>query len=409
MKHSLYAAIAGLVIILTACDKKETTPQPTPVTNDPMTPVEILAEGKGFKKLFGYIEPNTLLFEGSISKIEGLDLSIRNSNSLYYAFKLTNIGQQGETYGIMRGAVNPLNASVISNTSSFPYIRSNNAGNERFSFAPYSGQLVYSYYISTGFGATFNATGDINETSPERGEGPRIGKYPHFIFAPKGSPNGSNWYTYGYTKSDGTSIGFTYAPTVFDNYHKGIFEVIPNSDFGVLAVFRADSVVTLLQTLSTPLVKPTRLSRVKVSGTIPLDNFGGTFIKNNENSDNFTFGCYTRTQGGPIQVWTFKYDHSTKTTSKVIDGMQLPASVTSLTVADLDADGYLYYFAGNAVSKVTSSVILTVGSPNLLQRGNADVLKWYNGKVYLLASNYANSSSGTTVQGRRQMDILMQE
>ena len=162
-------------------------------------------------------------------------------------------------------------------------------------------------------------------------------------------------------------------------------------------LYSNDSINLYLNNLATPAVKFTAIAKVPL--TVPMTSNGGSsIIKNNATDDNFSFACI---EGSA--VWSFKYNNQTKTITKVFDGATIPANITSM---DIDENGNLYYIIGNSVYTQNAASGAATVAENLLSSGSLSVIKYYNGKIFLLAERFKNSDE---TQGRRQFDILIQQ
>ena len=87
----------------------------------------------------------------------------------------------------------------------------------------------------------------------------------------------------------------------------------------------------------------------------------------------------------------------------MLDGASLPAGAKSL---DLDENGNLYFIVDNSVFKQRTPTGAVTVAQNVLSNGNLSLLRYYNGKIFLLAERFKNAD-GT--QGRRQLEVLVQE
>jgi hypothetical protein len=125
---------------------------------------------------------------------------------------------------------------------------------------------------------------------------------------------------------------------------------------------------------------------------------GYSIVKNNANDNNFSFAYIANNA-----IWTFTFNNLTKTLSKVIDGAILPTGAKSV---DIDENGNFYYFISNSIFKNDSQKGVLTIAQDLLSNGSVSLIKYYQGKVFVLAERFKNAN-GT--QARRQIDVLIQE
>lgn len=404
--------VAGCTIgFLAACTKSDPIAEtPQAAADHSLDSVQLLATGKGFKKVYGFVETNSLYFPGTMNEIHGIDLTVEGADKVNFAFSEQNGSQQGVVKTIYKVTANHVTRSVVSPPKAFSYSTPSGSswGDLGFSYAPYSNKLAFSYYSYAGPGFV---TGDIQETSGQSllTTDRRIAKTGHTVYqivggAGSNSGTPTNNFSYAYldgagqfkqfSSSDGTFTGIQFQLRS-SNQYRGVFEPILATNEGVVILFSKDSVNVYLNNLSTPAVKFKSVGKVTLSNKMSLT--GGSLVKNNATDDDFSFACVESSL-----VWTFKYSNKSKSITKVLDGVTLPTGAKSL---DIDENGYLYYLVGNSLYKQNGQNG-TVLVQNLLTNGELSVLKYYNGKIYLLAERYKNSD-GT--QGRRQLDLLVQE
>ncbi len=417
MKNTLLKrALVSLVLIslILSCTKTEETPEPNPSTVDhSMDSVELLVSGKGFNKVYGYIEPiGAPYYPGTLNEIHGLDLTVYGTDPVvHFAYKVSGGSQQGVVEGVMRGSAYFSTNTILWGPEAFTYTQPSGSSWQPlgFSFAPFSNTLCFMYYDYSGPGYV---SGDLNESSGQSllTSDRRIAKTGHSVYSitgamGAGSATPTNGFSYAYydangqfnqlSSSDGTWTGiqFQLRPS---SLYRGVFEPILSTNEGIVVLYSNDSINLYLNNLATPAVKFTAIG--KVSLTVPMSLSGTSIIKNNATNDNFSFACVEGTT-----AWTFKYDNQTKTVTKVFDGATLPANVTSM---DIDENGNLYYVVGNSVFTQNFTTGAATVAENVLNSGTVSLLKYYNGKIFLLAERFVNSD-GT--QGRRQLDILIQQ
>jgi hypothetical protein len=414
MKNTaIKTALATLIVssLVVSCKKKDVAPEPEPVAIDhSLDSVELLATGKGFKKVYGYIEPNTAYYPGTLNEIHGIALSVEGTDKVNFAFSQSSGSQQGTTKGVQRGSANYATKSVITAPVGFTYTTPTGSSWQElgFMYAPYSNKLGYMYYDYSGPGYV---TGDVTETSGQSllTSDRRIAKTGHSVYSIVGSQGAgsgteTNGFTYAYydasnafkqlSSSDGTFTGIQF-PLRASNLYKGIFEPIIATNEGIVILYSKDSINVYLNNLTTPAVKFTLITKIAL--TTPMALAGYSIVKNNANDNDFSFACVEGTK-----VWSFKYNNTNKTVTKVLDGATLPAGIKN---PDIDENGNLYYISANLVGKVSTTGNTTIAQ-DVLTNGTLAVLKHYNGKLFLLAERFKNND-GT--QGRRQLDVLVQE
>lgn len=414
MKNTaIKTALATLVVssIVVSCKKKDVSPEPTPVAVDhSLDSVNMLASGKGFKKVYGYIEPSTAYYPGTLNEIHALALSVERTDKVNFAFSQSSGSQQGSNISVLRGTANYATQNVITAPVGFTYTKPSGSSWQElgFMYAPYSNKLAFMYYDYSGPGYV---SGDVTESSGQSllTNDRRIAKTGHSVYSIVGSQGAgsatqTNGFTYGYydasntfkqlSSSDGTFTGIQF-PLRASSLYKGIFEPILATNEGIVILYSKDSINVYLNNLTTPAVKFTLITKIAL--TTPMELAGYSIIKNNANDNDFSFACVEGTK-----VWSFKYNNLAKTVTKVLDGATLPATITS---PDIDENGNLYYISTNSIYKVSATGNTTVAQ-DVLTNGTLSVLKYYSGKLFLLAERFKNTD-GT--QGRRQLDVLMQE
>jgi len=408
----LASMLSGLLLSCTKTGETE-DPNQQPVDHS-MDSVEMLISGKGFNKVYGYIEPaGTPYFPGTLNEIHALDLSVYGTDPVvHFAFKLSGGSQQGIVESVMRGSVYYSTNEVLVKPESFAYSQPTGSSWQSlgFSFAPFTNTLCFMYYDYSGPGYV---SGDIDEMSGQSllTFDRRIAKTGHSVYSVTGAMGASsstptNGFTYAYydangqfnqlSSSDGTFTGIQFQLRPSSQY-KGIFEPILSTNEGIVVLYSNDSINLYLNNLATPAVKFTAIAKVPLTAPM-IYNGDLSIIKNNATDDNFSFACI---EGSSF--WSFKYNNQTKTVTKVFDGATLPANITSM---DIDENGNLYYIIGNSVYTQNITTGATTVAENLLDTGKLSVLKYYNGKIFLLAERFKNSDE---TQGRRQFDILVQQ
>jgi hypothetical protein len=407
------ARLLLVAVIFYSCKKETTTPEPSPVAVDhSQDSVNLVAAGKGFKKVFGYLEPRGVLyFPGTINEIHGLDLTVEGNDKVNFAFYKSNGSQQGDVKTVFRATANIMTQSVVAAPVSFTFTKPSGSSWQElgYQYAPYSNKLAYMYYSYSGPGYV---SGDITESTGQSilTTDRRIGKSGHSIYhivggQGAGSAVSTNNFTYGYYNSAGNFVQFSSSDGTFtgiqfglrpSSLYRGLFEPIPATNEGIVVLYNADSVNVYLNNLAIPAVKFTRVGKVVL--TTKMTMTGNTIIKNNANDADFSFACI---EGST--VWTFLFNTSTKTITKVLDGATLP---TGAKFIDLDENGNLYYVVNNSIFKHSLSAGSSSLAQDVLSNGTISALKYYNGKVFVLAERFKNADGS---QGRRQLDVLMQE
>ena len=310
-----------IIGLFAACSKTATeTPLPAEVVDHSIDSVQLVASGKGFKKVYGYVESNLLYFPGTMNEIHGLDLTVEGSDKVNFAFVGSVGSQQGIVKTVKRGTANYVTNSIVTSPKIFAYTSpSGSSWTELgFSFAPYSNKLGYMYYSYSGPGYV---TGDIQELSGQSllTADRRIAKTGHSVYnivGGAGSSSGTltNNFTYAYfdgsgqfrqlSSSDGTFTGIQFQLRTSSQY-RGMFEPILSTNEGVVILYSKDSVNVYLNNLTTPAVKFKQISRILLTTKMALS--GSSILKNNANDDDFSFAC---NEG--LIVWTFKYNSKTK-------------------------------------------------------------------------------------------------
>lgn len=414
MKRSVFKTVfsaLAAIQLLTACSGTVSDTTPPVVVDHSKDSVQILATGKGFKTVYDFVESNTSYFPGTLNEIHGIDLTVEGTDKVNFAFNESNGSQQGAVKSVLKGTANYATKTIVTLPKAFSYTSPTGTswGELGFSYAPYSNKLAYMYYMYSGPGYV---TGDIMETSGQSllTNDRRVAKTGHSVYsivggAGAGSGTPTNNFTYAYydaagqfkqlSSSDGTFTGIQFQLRTSSEY-RGVFEPILSTNEGIVILFSKDSVNVYLNNLATPAVKFKQIAKVSLATKMALT--GNSIIKNNANDDDFSFACME----GSV-VWTFKFNNKTKTLLKVLDGASLPTGAKNL---DIDENGNLYFRVANSVFKQSSTTGATTLAQDVLLNGDLSLLKYYNGKVFLLAERFKNAD-GT--QARRQLDVLVQE
>ena len=411
VKNAGYIVLFSLALAV-ACKKNDAEPTPDADVDHSKDSVELMAAGKGFKKVYGYLEARgALYYPGTINEIHGVDLTVEGADKVNFAFSLSGGSQQGTVKTMQRATANYLTQTTISAASNFSY--SNPTGSDwqelGFSYVPFTNKLAYMYYMNAGTGYV---TGDVKELSGQSllTTDRRIAKMGHSVYSVTGSqgqnsPTQTNGFTYAYYNTEGNFIQFSSSDGTFtgiqfplraSSQYVGVFEPIPATNEGIVALYNKDSVTVYLNNLTTPAVKFTRVTKSVLTATMALS--GRSIVKNNANDNNFSFACIEGSR-----VWTFMYNTVDKSLTKVLDGAFIPSTAKSI---DIDENGAIYYFAGNSVFKQDAVNGIVTLAKDILSAGNLSVLKCYNGKVFLLAERFKNDDGS---QGRRQLDVLVSE
>jgi hypothetical protein len=402
--------VFSTISLFTAC--KSDDPSLPDTSNNSTDAVELLASGKGFKKVYGFVDSNTAYFPGTLNEIHGLDLTVEGTDKVNFAFSESMGSQQGTTKTVMRGTANYATKTVITAPVKFNYTLPTGSSWDAlgFSFAPYSNKLAFMYYMYSGGGYV---TGDIEETTGQNimTTDRRIAKTGHSVYSVTGSQGmgsatDTNNFTYGYyditgkfiqfSSSDGTWTGLQFQLRPSSMY-RGVFEPITATNEGIIVLYSKDSVNVYLNNLATPAVKFKQVAKVNLTAKMKLDVIT-TIVKNNANDDDFSFASI---EGST--VWSFKFNNKTKTLTKIFDGATLPAGAKSV---DIDENGNLYYFVANTVFKQSATAGTTTVAKDMLTGGELSILKYYNGKIFLLAERFKNANE---VQTTRQLDVLVQD
>lgn len=413
MRKTVFVALFSVLIasrLLTACSGTIIETTPPPVVDHSKDSVQLMASGKGFKTVYDFVESNTLYFPGTLNEIHGIDLTVEGTDKVNFAFVESAGSQQGSVKSVQKGTANYATKAIVTLPKAFTYSSpsGSNWDGLGFSYAPYSNKLAYMYYMYSGSGYV---TGDIMEAGQSiMTTDRRIAKTGHSVYnivggAGSGSGTPTNNFTYAYydasgqfkqlSSSDGTWTGIQFQLRASSQY-RGIFEPILATNEGIVILFSKDSVNVYLNNLATPAVKFKQIAKVSLTSKMGLT--GNSIIKNNANDDDFSFACLE----GSV-VWSFKYSNKTKSLTKVFDGATLPAGAKSL---DIDENGNLYYIVANSVFRQSTTTGTSTLAQDVLMNGELSLLKYYKGKVFLLAERFKNAD-GT--QARRQLDVLVQE
>ena len=228
---TVFAALSTIAL-LTACSSGTgivTDPVPQVVVDHSKDSVQIVAAGKGFKTVYGYVESNTLYFPGTLNEIHGIDLTVEGTDKVNFAFVESGGSQQGAVKSVRKSTANYVTKSIVTLPKAFTY--ANPTGNSwtelGFSYAPYSNKLAYMYYVNSGQGYV---AGDIMETTGQSllTSDRRIAKTGHSVYNITGSEGAG---------SATQTNGFTYA--YYDA--SGQFKQLSSSD-GTLPVFNSNYV-----------------------------------------------------------------------------------------------------------------------------------------------------------------------
>lgn len=399
----------SLILTLSACKKEETTPSTS--TTDLKQEVTLVDTTKGFKKIYSYVESSMPTINKS--RIYPLDLSFTNENQLNIGFHLKI--ENGESKSLYKASVNATTGTIINQTQPLSILWPTYYEGEFFSFVPYSDKLTYSYYHGLSTGVYYNTIGDITESTGinQMGKIGRVAKTGHLTISPWGLSGGSTWYKYGLMNA-GKYFPFSYTGSESTQFHEGFLEPISNTNTGIVILYSKNGVTAYEQDLSDSTKAPTQVSTVSL--TMPM---GGsnvfarkTIIKNNASDNNFSFAYYEDyTLTGERLIWTFKYDYTTKTLTKVSEtGLR---DYFKILDSDVDADGNYYFTYGAAdsyaVKKITGKTVSILGKENFTLAGKPNLIRWFDNKVFVGVSrdSYQNKNNGTDIQTVRQLDVFV--
>ena len=399
------------IVFLAACKATVSDPLQPVVVDHSKDSVQLVALGKGFKTVYGFAVSNMLFFPGTFNDIHGIDLTVEGTDKVNFAFIESGGSQQGVVKSVQKGTANYVTKSIVKLPEAYTYITPTGSSWQElgFSYAQYSNKLAYMYYMYSGPGYV---SGDIMETTGQSllTTDRRIAKTGHSVYSVVGSQGAgsatqTNGFTYAYydasgqfkqlSSSDGTYTGLQFQLRPSSQY-LGVFEPILTTNEGIVILYSKDSVNVYLNNLATPAVKFKQIAKVSLTAKMALS--GNSIIKNNANDDDFSFVCLE----GSV-AWSFKFNNKTKTLTKVLDGALLPTGAKSL---DIDENGNLYYRVGNSVFKQSATTGNATIAQDVLMNGDLSLIKYYNGKIFLLAERFKNAD-GT--QARRQLDVLVQE
>jgi hypothetical protein len=251
-------------------------------------------------------------------------------------------------------------------------------------------------------------------------------KFPHMV----GNPKDVGGQGYGYTCA--FSVGWAKTKVIGNNntlgLRGGFFEPIENTNEGIVALYFNNRIEVNSQTLDQHLSGEgqTLLGTITHTATPTGGKKLMALEKLNATNNDMTFGYIHSTDAGLLKVWTFKFNYTTKQTVCVLDGVvvtnpneNIPYINPALAKLDLlpensydiDNDGNFYYLGANfnSVYKITPTATTLVGQDNILKKGDIGILRYFNGKIYLMALHWYNGVSGQYESAPTQMDILVQE
>lgn len=151
MNKILFKIVLAILItfsLLTGCSKKNANPSFPDAVDNSKDPVELLASGKGFKKVYCYVESYMPYFHGTLNEIHGLDLTIEGTDKGNFAFSQSRGNQQGTIKRVLCGTANYTTKTVIAVPVAYTYISPSGSSWQDldFSYAPYTNKLAYMYY-----------------------------------------------------------------------------------------------------------------------------------------------------------------------------------------------------------------------------------------------------------------------
>lgn len=393
-----------MILSFSSCKKEETT---TPDKTDLQQAVTLVDTTKGFKKIYSFTE--SALPTANKSKIYPLDLSLTNGNQLNIGFhlKIENGGEKS----LYKASVNITNGNTINSTQQLSINWPTFYKEDFFSFVPYTNKLTYTYYDGISSGVYYIIQGDVSENTGIKSMGSigRVAKNGHLTISPWGLSGGSNWYKYGYINAS-KYIPFVYTAAASTIFHEGFFEPIENTNTGILVLYTDKAVTVYEQDLSDTTKSATQLSSVAVSLPLGQSNVFArkTIIKNNATDNNFSFAYYEDlTLTGERLVWTFKYDFTNKTLTKVSENVI--RDYFKILDSDVDADGNYYFTYGAAnsftVKKIAGNTVSILGQENFTLAGKPNLIRWFDNKVFVgVSRDLINNSNTQTV---RQFDVYI--
>lgn len=412
MKNSLSLII---LLLLFSCTSDKTQETIDVVTNP--QPIELLNPNKGFKKIYGYV--GELSNPEFFQEITAQDMTMQANNTINFCFGERSTIGINSSFKAFRGSINSQNFSVVDETHY-----------QGGSFYPHLNTLKYITF--TNKLASFDDRTTLGDFSGESMEGffgypdYHMTKFPHMV----GNPQDVGGQGYGYTCA--YSVGWAKTKVIGNNntlgLRGGFFEPIENTNEGIVALYFNNRIEVNSQTLDQHFSGEgqTLLGTVTHTAT-PMD--GKKLMpleKLNANNNDMTFGYIHETDAGLLKVWTFKFNYTSKQTVCVLDGVvvtnpneNIPYINPALAKVnllpensyDIDNDGNFYYLGANfnSVYKISSTATTLVGQDNILKKGDIGILRYFNGKIYLMALHWYNGIPGQYQSAPTQMDILVQE
>ena len=397
MKKTLL--LFAIPLLLNACKKKDKV---EPI-DDTASAIDLIDATKGFHRIYR-------LFEADLSAgatIKAVDMTTEGNNKLNVAF-VNDVNNSVLNRSLKRFSVDYTNSIELKPVTTVAINWTTYFEGEFFQFAPFTDLLAYGYVHGTSSGTSWSTQGDIPEGTGRKahiGATGRIAKYPHLVVNPFYFSDGiDRGFIYHYIKNNSCKTYWDGAGYQGNSpFNEGIFEPITGTNDGVLIAFHEDSVNAYLRDLTdTVKYHAVRNSSVALShNSLSLISNTGkkTLVKNNENDNNFSFAIVGVTPSDTEIIYlTFKYDYTTKTITKVIDkGAAWKGEVLAY---DIDSDGNFYFIkTDKSIYKTTSTGTTKIFS-NVVLAGSPNLLKVYNGKIFLAITNAKNT---------RQLDVAVQD
>jgi hypothetical protein len=384
----------AIPLLYTSCKKEE-----EPVVDATVSAIDLIDNTKGFHRIYRFFEAD--LSAGAT--IKAVDMTTEGNNKLNVAF-LTDVNNSVLNRSLKRFSVDYTNNAELKPITTVAINWTTYFEHEFFQFAPFTDLLAYGY----GHLTYYNVQGDIQEATGAQahiGASGRIAKYPHLVVNPFYFSDGiDRGDIYSYMTNGTCKTYWDYAGYQGNSpFNEGIFEPISGTNDGVLIAFHADSVNAYLRDLTdTVKYHGVRNSSVALSqNSLSLISNTGkvTLVKNNTTNNNFSFAIVGVTPSNTEIIYlTFKYDYTAKTITKVID--KGAAFKSDVLAYDIDSDGNFYFIkTDKSIYKTTASGTTKIFS-NVILAGTPNLLKVYNGKIFLGITNTNNS---------RQLDVVVQD
>ena len=116
MRRIIYKTVLATLStlgLLSACSKKDAVSSVPDVVDHSKDSVELLAPGKGFKKVYGYVASTSLAFPGTLNEIHGIDLTVEGTDKVNFAFYQSNGSQQGVVKSVLKATANFATKSIV--------------------------------------------------------------------------------------------------------------------------------------------------------------------------------------------------------------------------------------------------------------------------------------------------------